>query len=214
MAYRYYSIGRLPLNVSEDGKTYTFQLRDNLKWSNGTALTASDFVFAWKRLANPATQGPNAYLLDNVVNSYDVRTEAKPVNELCVSAPDDRIFIVKLAQAQPFFLSLVVISWLTPQNEAYIKEQGENYGKTSENLIYSGSFILKDWDQTGNDWTLVKNEAYYDVKEVKLTTVHGSTVKEENTRINLYQSGELELNKISGQYVQQYINEKGFASLT
>ncbi len=198
--------------ISDDGKTYTFQLRDNLKWSNGTVLTAADFVFAWKRLVDPATQGPNAYLLDSVVNSYDVRTAAKPVSELGISAPDDQTFVVKLAQAQPSFLSVVSIAWLAPQNEAYVTEEGDDYGKTSENLIYSGPFALKDWDQTGDDWTLVKNKNYYDAKEVKLATVHGSTVKEENTGINLYQSGELDLTRISGQYVQQYSSEKGFVS--
>ncbi len=200
------------VDVSADGKTYTFQLRDNLKWSNGTVLTAADFVFAWKRLVDPATQGPNAYLLDSVVNSYDVRTAAKPVSELGISAPDDQTFVVKLAQAQPAFLSVVSIAWLAPQNEAYVTEEGDDYGKTSENLIYSGPFALKDWDQTGDDWTLVKNKNYYDAKEVKLATVHGSTVKEENTGINLYQSGELDLTRISGQYVQQYSSEKGFVS--
>jgi len=198
--------------ISDDGKTYTFQLRDNLKWSNGTVLTAADFVFAWKRLVDPATQGPNAYLLDSVVNSYDVRTAAKPVSELGISAPDDQTFVVKLAQAQPSFLSVVSIAWLAPQNEAYVTEQGDDYGKTSENLIYSGPFALEDWNQTGDDWTLVKNKNYYDAKEVKLATVHGSTVKEENTGINLYQSGELDLTRISGQYVQQYSSEKGFVS--
>jgi len=198
--------------ISDDGKTYTFQLRDNLKWSNGTVLTAADFVFAWKRLVDPATQGPNAYLLDSVVNSYDVRTAAKPVGELGISAPDDQTFVVKLAQAQPSFLSVVSIAWLAPQNETYVTEQGDDYGKTSENLIYSGPFALEDWDQTGDNWTLVKNKNYYDAKEVKLATVHGSTVKEENTGINLYQSGELDLTRISGQYVQQYSSEKGFVS--
>lgn len=200
------------VDVSADGKTYTFNLRDNLKWSNGTALTAADFVFAWKRLVDPATQGPNAYLLDSVVNSYDVRTAAKPVSELGISAPDDQTFVVKLAQAQLSFLSVVSIAWLAPQNEAYVTEQGDDYGKTSENLIYSGPFALEDWNQTGDDWTLVKNKNYYDAKEVKLVTVHGSTVKEENTGINLYQSGELDLTRISGQYVQQYSSEKGFVS--
>ncbi|MGX7235350.1 peptide ABC transporter substrate-binding protein [Enterococcus italicus] len=198
--------------ISDDGKTYTFQLRDNVKWSNGTVLTAADFVFAWKRLVDPATQGPNAYLLDSVVNSYDVRTAAKPVSELGISAPDDQTFVVKLAQAQPSFLSVVSIAWLAPQNEAYVTEEGDDYGKTSENLIYSGPFALEDWNQTGDNWTLVKNKNYYDAKEVKLATVHGSTVKEENTGINLYQSGELDLTRISGQYVQQYSSEKGFVS--
>lgn len=200
------------VDISKDGKTYTFKLRKESKWSNGTPITSKDFLFAWKRLIDPATQGPNAYLLDSVVNSRDIRTQKKNISEIGLSTPDDQTFVVQLTQAQPSFLSVVSVVWLAPQNEAYVKEQGKNYGKTSENLLYSGPFALKDWNQASDNWTLVPNQSYYDAKAVKLTAVHGSTIKEENTGIDLFKNKELDLTRISGQYVQQYSNEAGYVS--
>ncbi|EOT40241.1 ABC transporter substrate-binding protein [Enterococcus dispar] len=193
--------------ISKDGKTYTFTLRDDAKWSNGEKVTANDFLFAWKRLVNPQTMGPNAYLLDNVINSQDIREGKKAIDEIGLKAPDEKTFEVQLKQAQPSFLSVVSIGWLAPQNEKFVTEKKDNYARTSEDLLYTGPFELKDWKQTGDEWTLVKNDAYYDKKDVKLAEVHGSTIKEENTGIQLVDSGELDLQRISGQYVEQFKND-------
>ena len=162
--------------ISKDGKTYTFTLRDDAKWSNGEKVTANDFLFAWKRLVNPQTMGPNAYLLDNVINSQDIREGKKAIDEIGLKAPDEKTFEVQLKQAQPSFLSVVSIGWLAPQNEKFVTEKKDNYARTSEDLLYTGPFELKDWKQTGDEWTLVKNDAYYDKKDVKLAEVHGSTI--------------------------------------
>lgn len=200
------------VKVSEDGKTYTFTLKENLKWSDGTQLTADDFLYAWTRLVDPKTQGPNAYLLDSVVNSYDIRTGKKESSTIGLSAPDAQTFIVQLAQAQPSFLSVVSIAWLAPQKQSYIEEQGENYAQTSEKLLYSGPFIVKNWSQTSDTWTLVPNKEYYDHDKVELEEVDGSTIKEETTGINLYKDDQLDLVRISGQNVQQYNQDPGFVS--
>ena len=193
--------------ISSDGKTYTFTLRDDAKWSNGDKVVAADFLFAWKRLVNPETMGPNAYLLDNVVNSQAIREGKKSVDEIGLAALDEKTFEVRLKQAQPSFLSVVSIGWLAPQNEKFVTAKKDAYARTSEDLLYTGPFVLKDWKQTGDEWTLVKNDNYYGKDEVKLKTVHGSTIKEENTGIQLVDSGELDLQRISGQYVEQFKND-------
>lgn len=192
------------VEISEDGKTYTFTLRDDAKWSNGEAITSADFAYAWKKLVDPATMGPNAYLLDNVVNSKDIREGNADVETIGLETPDDATFIVQLEQPQPSFLSLISIGWLAPQNQAFVEEKGETYARTSEDLLYSGPFTLTDWQQTGDEWTLVKNDQYYDADVVQLEEIKGSTIKEENTGIQLFESGDLDLQKISGIYVQQY----------
>ncbi|MDT2985502.1 peptide ABC transporter substrate-binding protein [Enterococcus casseliflavus] len=192
------------VEISEDGKTYTFTLRDDAKWSNGEAITSADFAYAWKKLVDPATMGPNAYLLDNVVNSKDIREGNADVETIGLETPDDATFIVQLEQPQPSFLSLISIGWLAPQNQAFVEEKGDTYARTSEDLLYSGPFTLTDWQQTGDEWTLVKNDQYYDADVVQLEEIKGSTIKEENTGIQLFESGDLDLQKISGIYVQQY----------
>ncbi|WEL46621.1 peptide ABC transporter substrate-binding protein [Enterococcus casseliflavus] len=192
------------VEISEDGKTYTFTLRDDAKWSNGEGITSVDFAYAWKKLVDPATMGPNAYLLDNVVNSKDIREGNAEVETIGLETPDDATFIVQLEQPQPSFLSLISIGWLAPQNQAFVEEKGDTYARTSEDLLYSGPFTLTDWQQTGDEWTLVKNDQYYDADVVQLEEIKGSTIKEENTGIQLFESGDLDLQKISGIYVQQY----------
>ncbi|HFU5892048.1 peptide ABC transporter substrate-binding protein [Enterococcus faecium] len=192
--------------ISEDGKTYTFKLKEEAKWSDGQQVQAADFAYAWKKLVDPKTMGPNAYLLDNVVNSQDIREGKADIAMIGLETPDEKTFVVHLEQPQPSFLSVVSIGWLAPQRQSYVEEKGTAYGKTSEDLLYTGPFILKDWQQTGAEWTLAKNPEYYDQAVVKLDKIKGSTIKEENTGIQLFESGELDLQKISGLYVQQYQN--------
>ncbi len=200
------------VEISDDGKIYTFHLRDGIKWSDGTAITADDFLFAWKRLVDPKTMGPNAYWLDNVVNSLDIREGKADVDTIGLKAIDEQTFEVTLVNPQPSFLSVISIGWLAPQNEAYVTEQGDDYATSSENLIYSGPFILEDWTPASDTWTLKPNPEYYDADVVKLDTVEGSTIKEDNTGINLFQSGELDFTKITGQYVQEFQADEALVS--
>ncbi|WP_414841122.1 peptide ABC transporter substrate-binding protein [Enterococcus saccharolyticus] len=201
------------VDISEDGKIYTFHLRDGIKWSDGTAITAEDFLFSWKRLVNPETMGPNAYWLDNVVNSLDIREGKADVDTIGLKALDEKTFEVTLLNPQPSFLSVVSIGWLAPQNEAYVTEKDSAYATSSENMIYSGPFVLEDWTPASDTWTLKPNPEYYDADKVKLATVEGSTIKEDNTGINLFQSGELDFTKITGQYVQQFKDDEALVSL-
>ncbi|EGO7885660.1 peptide ABC transporter substrate-binding protein [Enterococcus faecalis] len=200
------------VKISDDGRKYHFTLREGIKWSNGEPITAQDFVYSWKKLVTPATIGPNAYLLDSVKNSFEIRNGEKSVDELGISAPNDKEFIVELKQAQPSFLAVVSIAWLAPQNQKFVEAQGKDYALDSEHLLYSGPFTLANWDATSDTWTLKKNPEYYDADQVKLTEVAVSTIKEDNTGINLYQANELDLVRINGQYVQQYQEDPGYVS--
>lgn len=198
--------------ISADGLTYTFKLREDAKWSNGDPITAEDFVFAWKRLVDPASGAPNAYLLDNVKNSKEIRLGEKPVAELGISAPAKDVFKVELINPQASFLTLISIVWLSPQQEAYVTEQGDNYASDGEHLLSSGPFTINDWELGSDTWTLKPNPEYYAKGEVKLEEIKGTTVKEENTGINLFSAGDLDLTRISGAYVAENANNEAFIS--
>lgn len=198
--------------ISEDGRTYTFTLRDDAKWSNGEPITAYDFVYSWTKLANPETAAPNAYLLDSVVNGLEVRTGEKAPEELGIEALSDTEFRVELVEPLPSFLTLISVVWLAPQNEAYVEEQADSYAASSENAIYSGPFTLTNWAQGEETWTLEKNDEYYAADEVKLTKIDFNTIKEDQTGINLFNAGELDLTKITGQYVSQYQDNESLVS--
>ncbi|MBO0444223.1 peptide ABC transporter substrate-binding protein [Vagococcus fluvialis] len=200
------------IDVSEDGKEYNFTLREDAKWSNGETITAHDFEYAWKRLLSPDTQGPNAYLLDNVVNGLAVRNGEKPVDEVGFKAISDTEFKVTLENPQPTFLSVLAIGWLAPQQQAYVEKTGAAYGTNSDSLLYNGAFVLTNWDGTSDTWTLEKNKEYYDQEAVKLEEVSVQTLKEENTGISLFEGGDLDLVRISGQNVAQYSNLDGYVT--
>ncbi|MBO0478634.1 peptide ABC transporter substrate-binding protein [Vagococcus fluvialis] len=200
------------IDVSEDGKEYNFTLRKNVKWSNGETITAHDFEYAWKRLLSPDTQGPNAYLLDNVVNGLAVRNGEKTVEEVGFEATSDTEFKVTLENPQPSFLSVLAIGWLAPQQQAYVEKTGAAYGTNSDSLLFNGPFVLKNWDGTSDTWTLEKNKEYYDQEAVKLEEVSVQTLKEENTGISLFEGGNLDLVRISGQNVAQYSNLDGYVT--
>ncbi|MFW8054268.1 peptide ABC transporter substrate-binding protein [Vagococcus fluvialis] len=200
------------IDISEDGKEYTFKLREDAKWSNGDTITAQDFEYSWKRLLNPETQGPNAYLLDNVVNGLAVRNGEKKIDEVGFKAVSDNEFKVTLENPQPSFLSVIAIGWLAPQQQAYVEKTGAAYGTNSDSILYNGPFVLSEWDGTSDTWKLEKNEEYYDAKEVKLEEIAVQTLKEENTGINLFESEELDLVRISGQNVAQYSNLPGYVT--
>ena len=112
---------RRAYDISEDGKTYTFHLRD-AKWSNGEAVTAADFVFGWQRAVDPATASEYSYMLSDigqVVNAAEIIAGEKPVTDLGVTAVDDKTLEVQLNVPVSYFLSLMYFPTFYPVNEAF-----------------------------------------------------------------------------------------------
>lgn len=198
--------------VSEDGLTYTFTLREDANWSNGTPVTADDFVFAWKRMVNPENGSGYAYLFSGIINNAEAILNGEtPVDELGVEAVDDKTLKVTLEKPVPYFLDVLTIPSYFPQNEAFVMEQGENYGLTAENAIYNGPFTLADWDAaSGDSWKYVKNDDYWDKDTVILDEINTQVVKEVGTGLNLFESGELDSINLSGDFVAQYTENPDF----
>ena len=94
-------------DISQDGKTYTFHLRPNLKFSDGTPITANDFVYTYRRLLDPATAAAYNFLLAGVTNGDDIIQGTKPSSSLGVSAPDPQTFVVNLAHPMNEFLTYI-----------------------------------------------------------------------------------------------------------
>ncbi|WP_407371313.1 peptide ABC transporter substrate-binding protein [Carnobacterium sp.] len=198
--------------VSEDGLTYIFNLREDANWSNGTPVTADDFVFAWKRMVNPENGSGYAYLFSGIVNNAEAILNGEtPVDELGVEAVDDKTLKVTLEKPVPYFLDVLTIPSYFPQNEAFVMEQGENYGLTAENVIYNGPFTLADWDAaSGDSWKYLKNDDYWDKDTVILDEINNQVVKEVGTGLNLFESGELDSINLSGDFVAQYTENPDF----
>ncbi|MBU7591031.1 peptide ABC transporter substrate-binding protein [Metabacillus halosaccharovorans] len=198
--------------VSEDGTVYTFKLRD-AKWSNGDPVTAQDFVYAWQRAIDPANASPyGPYMMDGKIkgaaeiSAAGAEKKEYDLNTLGVKAIDEKTLEVTLERPIPYFQSLMAFPTFYPQNQKFVEEQGDNYAKTAENLVYNGPFVLSDWGgSTASEWTYTKNEDYWDAETVKLETVQWNVLKDSQASANAFETGEADVTgKLSSDIVPQY----------
>ncbi|MFJ5759520.1 ABC transporter substrate-binding protein [Neobacillus sp. NPDC093182] len=192
--------------VSEDGKTWTFTLREDAKWSNGDPVTANDFVYAWQRAVDPATgseYGP--YMMGGVIkNATAVNKGEVPVDQLGVKADGDFKLVVELENATPYFESLATFGTFLPLNQKFVEEKGDTFATSADTLLSNGPFKFSSWTSTAQEWELVKNEDYWDAKTVKLEKMTYVVVKEAQTAVDLYEKGEVDRAGLSSDLVDQY----------
>ncbi len=198
-------------DVSDDGLTWTFHLRDDAKWSNGDPVTAKDFVFAWQRAIDPETgseYGP--YMMDGVIkNAEEVSKGDMPVDKLGVKAVDDYTFEVTLKKPIPYFESMTAFGTFLPLNEKFVKDKGDQYAMEADGLLSNGPFIMKEWNH-GEGWTLEKNPDYWDADKVKLDKITVKVVKDTASAVNLYETDAVDRVGLSSEFVDEYRSSDEF----
>lgn len=200
--------------VSEDGLTYVFKLRDNSKWSNGDKVTAHDFVYAWQRVVNPTTGSQYAYLFDGIENADAIINGEKEADTLGVKAVSDYELEVKMEKPVPYFISLMAFPTFFPQNEKFVTEQKEKYGTSADTMVFNGPFVFKGWDGTNLSWSYEKNKNYWDAKNVYLDKINVDVVKETATALNLYDADKLDRVPLTGEYAKQYQDDPAYKIVT
>jgi peptide/nickel transport system substrate-binding protein/oligopeptide transport system substrate-binding protein len=175
--------------VSEDGLTWTFYLREGLKWSDGTDLNAHDFEYSWKRMCDPEVAAPYAETVLSMVKGFE-EAAAGDLDALAVSAVDDLTFEVQLSNVCSYFGSLAAFISLSPVQEATVEENGDAWAIAPETYVSNGAFYMTDW-QPGSHLTLSKNPNYWNADAVKLDKITFALVEDANASYSAYQSGEL-----------------------
>ena len=177
---------------NEDGTvTYTFKLRDGIKWSDGKDVTAGDFEYAWKRLVDPATAADYSYMLDCVVNANEIIAGEKDASELAVKAVDDKTFEVTLVNDLPYFEELCAFPAMMPVRQDVIEEAGDNWTFDVSTYISNGAYKMKEW--THNSQIVVeKNENYYDYEKLGPETITFKLMDNQNAMLSGFNSGELD----------------------
>ena len=154
--------------TSDDGLVWTFKLRE-AQWSDGTPVTADDFVFAWRRLVDPKSAAPYAYFLDAVKNSKTITSGKLPPSALGIAAPDPHTFVISLEHPAPYLVEMLTHMSLYPLPRHVVEAKGKSWAQAA-NYVCNGPFRLTEW--VPNDHvTLVKNPRFYDAENVKLETV-------------------------------------------
>ncbi|MDT0709004.1 peptide ABC transporter substrate-binding protein [Mammaliicoccus sciuri] len=195
--------------ITSDGKKWTIKLRDDAKWSNGDPVTAHDFVFAWRKVVDPDTASEYAYILYDIKNAEEINSGDKKPEELGVKAVDDHTLEFELTKSLPYYKELLSFGTFMPQNEKFVKKQGDKYGTTVKTTLYNGPFKMTDW-KTDDKVTLEKNDDYWDKDKVKLNKVNYKVVKEASTAVNLYETNKLDIVDLPAEQVKKYKDDKAF----
>jgi len=190
-------------DLSEDGLTYTFHLRD-AKWNNGTAVTANDFVFAWRRIAKEA--GEYAYMLDEIGNikgaAEIISGSESDLTTLGVNAADDKTLVVELNVPVSFFPSLMYFPTFYPINEEFYNSLADGtYGTSPETFLSNGAFVLESYTPGTANLSVKKNPDYWDADRVKLAGITYQVVGSSDNALTAFRNNTLDVVMISGDQV-------------
>ena len=186
-------------DISDDQLTWTFHLRDGLKWSDGSDFTAEDFVYSWQRMVDPNVAAPYAQTVLGMVEGYD-EAIGKPDAEgnttidpdptkLNVEAPDDKTLIVHMAKPTPYFDKLAAFVSLSPVKKDVVEANPDGWSIDPKTYISTGPFKLTEW-KPGSYLMFEKNENYWDADSVKLDGIKCLLMEDQNATFSAYESGD------------------------
>ena len=180
--------------LSDDGLTYTFTLKDGLKWSDGSDLTADDFVYAWKRAANPQTGADYSYMFD-VIAGYDEFQEGDE-SAFQVSAPDAKTVVVTLKSPCAYMLDLVAFPTYFPVKQSEVEAAADwetNPGSWAQEagFVSNGAYTLESWNHN-ESMVYVKNPYWYDADNVKIERIEFMLSDDDTAIFAAYRAGDLD----------------------
>ncbi len=195
-------------DISEDGLTYTFHLRD-AKWSDGKPVTADDFYQSFVRLATDPRCTEQLWYADPILNIAAVGRGEMDVSELGVKAIDEKTLEIKLSAPISYFLQVLGHSMFLPSRADLVAEQGVDYGMDPKKYAFNGPFIITEWIPE-NIMTLKKNPDYWRADEIKLDGVTFTVVNDDNTIKNMFDAGEIDYMGLGSTIAPLYKDNPGY----
>ena len=201
--------------ISEDGLTRTYHIREDAYYSNGTQITAHDFEYSWKRLADPATAAEYANMLQfaGIKNAAAVSAGELPVDELGVKATDDFTLVCELDTPVNFFGDLMTFATFFPQNQEFVEAAGDQYGLSIETTLCSGPYMLTEWPAGGTTETVTRNPYYYALEDLNVDKLPWQIISEVSSGVMGYEQGTLDVMQISSEFVERYQDNPGYNPL-
>ena len=203
-------------DLSDDGLTYTFHLRTDAKWSNGTPVTAADFVFGWQRAVDPDVASEYAYMLSDIgqiKNAAEIIAGEKDKSELGVTAVDDNTLQVELNAPVSYFTSLMYFPTFYPVNEEFYNTCADTFASSPDTTLANGAFVLDSYEPAATTIHLSKNPYYYDADKIALSGLHYQVIQDSQQALMSYQTGALDTTLINGEQVDQVKDDPEFLSI-
>ena len=203
---RYDKRGRLSPGVAsswqqEEG-SIVFKIRDDAKWSDGSKLTASDFVYAWQLMNDPKTAAPYASIMYPIKNAERIQKGELSPSSLGVTAIDAQTLKVELENPCGYCVAMMVHVAFYPIKASFYLKHGERYGADVENLLYNGPFYLSEWTH-GAKMKMLKNDTYWDKSEILLNEINVGYITSDNrTRLNLFRDDSIALARLGAETVK------------
>lgn len=199
---------------SEDGKTITYYLRDDVYWTDGKPVTAADFEYSWKRLLNPATAAEYAYFLFDVENAYEYNSgKLKDPSQVGVRALSPTELEVRLKRPVVYFPSITTFMVTFPQREDIITRHGAHW-TDPDKIVTCGPFVLNEWRHEYK-LALTANRKYYDAGSRKnaIDKAVVYIIREPTTALTLYETGELDMVGLPSVAIPSYKKSPEYMSL-
>jgi oligopeptide transport system substrate-binding protein len=199
-------------DVNEDATVYTFYLREDAKWADGTPVTAEDVVYSFQRVVSPEFASPKAFDYFELHNGEAIFNGEKDVTELGVKALDEHTVQFTLARPVDYFIDLLKSPGYAPVQKAAAEAHGDLYGTDPDKIVSSGPFVLTSW-QHETSLTLEKNPLYWDADAVALERIEISLISDSNAVVGLYQVGQLDFMDVSTDFLPMYRNTPEFRTI-
>lgn len=190
--------------VAEDNMKMTFHIRDGACWSDGTPLTANDFVYSFRRLADPNKGFSYSWVLYEIKNYAEIAEGTKDLEELGVSAPDDQTFVIEFCTPAPYYLGFLDLPCFYPVKQEMVEQYGDEYALSAEAMLGNGPYICTNY-QVDQQIDFAPNENYWDKDSIKLTSAT-CTVMETEAAFALLESGDLDFSNIPTAIAPEYIS--------
>lgn len=178
--------------LSDDGRTYTFRLRDDATWSNGEPVTAGDFVYSLRRIMTPETGAKYANVLYPIVNAEKIHAGELAPSELGVTALDERTLEIALEAPTPFFLELLTHQTGLPVHPPSVEAHGADFVRPG-NMVSNGAYVLEAFVPNAHI-KLTKNPMFHDADAVRIDTVYYYPTEDRAAALRRFQAGELHSN--------------------
>ncbi|NLG24096.1 MAG: peptide ABC transporter substrate-binding protein, partial [Clostridiales bacterium] len=183
--------------ISEDGKTYTFKLRQDATWWDGKPVTAKDFEYSWLALLNPEYACQYAEMAFVIKNAGPYFKGEATRDELGIKVLDDYTFQVELEYPLAYFNSLMSFGVFMPLRQDYIEQYGDAYGTDADKIMGNGPYKVESWAHE-SEFVMVKNASYFNADAYKIDRLVGKMINDSNTAYSMFETGELDMVGLSG----------------